>query len=341
MSVSMHSDTPGRLPSETGLVNHEGSFGPAESEAARWIIRLGLAEDLGVSLPADSAGWSGPWLSRPEAVNGDVTSAALIAPELEAVVSVVARQTGVLSGCPLGRMVLAELDPALQWETVRHDGDRLAPGDVVARLKGSVKTLLTAERTVLNLMTHLSGIASFTRRYVDAVAGTSAVVLDTRKTHPGYRRLEKYAVRCGGGTNHRLGLYDGVLIKDNHLAAWQGQRQASLADAVTAAREATAGTLPIEVEVDTLEQLVDVLHARPEVILLDNFSVEQIVQAVQVRNATHPATQLEVSGGVTLSTIRAYAECGVERISVGALTHSAPALDLGLDWAGALPRSDG
>jgi nicotinate-nucleotide pyrophosphorylase (carboxylating) len=187
------------------------------------------------------------------------------------------------------------------------------------------------------------GIATLTSRYVREVASTHARVYDTRKTTPGWRRLEKYAVRCGGGRNHRMGLFDAVLIKDNHLAQRAGARVGSPADAMAAVREARQfllsrqepagqGTLPIEVEVDSLAQLEAVLPARPDVVLLDNMSPSDLCQAVELRNRMAPGIELEASGGVTLSTIRQIAECGVERISVGALTHSARVLDIGLDW---------
>jgi nicotinate-nucleotide pyrophosphorylase (carboxylating) len=248
----------------------------------------------------------------------------------------------------------------ITWTAVKRDGDRLAPGDVVATVSGPLDKLLIGERTMLNFLTHLSGVATLTRRFVDAVTGTRAQILDTRKTLPGYRVLEKYAVRCGGGTNHRLGLYDGVLIKDNHLAAWTESR--SIADAVRTAQAKSPPGVSIEVEVDTLEQLRDALEGRPDIVLLDNMPPAMLREAVVIRNAfvasfsppspdggpmrqTAPNeapgprsgdrglnVQLEASGGVTLDTVREIALTGVERISIGALTHSAPALDLAFDW---------
>jgi len=212
------------------------------------------------------------------------------------------------------------------------DGSPLQSGDHVATVKGPVQLLLTGERIALNFLIHLSGIASKTGEFVRRTAGSNAVILDTRKTLPGYRLLHKYAVRCGGGTNHRMGLYDGMLIKDNHLAA-RGNR--SVADAVSAARlflSARSLQLPVEVEVDTLEQLKDALDARPEIVLLDNMKLAQLRQAVALRNETSPSTLLEASGGVNLETVGRIAGTGVDRISIGGLTHSAPALDLGYDW---------
>jgi nicotinate-nucleotide pyrophosphorylase (carboxylating) len=213
------------------------------------------------------------------------------------------------------------------------DGDAVAAKTLIAALTGPVQLLLTAERTILNFMTLLSGIASQTARFVSEVQHTKAIVLDTRKTFPGYRVLQKYAVRCGGGMNHRMGLYDGILIKDNHIAA---RGEATCAAAVRDARNyaGSHGVNPgIEIEVDSLQQLQDALHESPEIILLDNMSPETLRQAVAVRDASgSPATELEASGGVTLNTVRAIAESGVDRISIGSLTHSSPALDIGFDW---------
>jgi nicotinate-nucleotide pyrophosphorylase (carboxylating) len=204
--------------------------------------------------------------------------------------------------------------------------------------------VLTAERLLLNFLGRLSGIATLTRRYVEAVVGTRARIYDTRKTTPGWRRLEKYAVRCGGGWNHRSGLFDAVLIKDNHLAVRSaspgGAAGYTPAEAVARARryagdragEAGCGELIVEVEVDTLEQLAEVLPAGPDLVLLDNMSLDQLRQAVAYRDAVHAAIELEASGGVGLENVRALAETGVDRISVGALTHSAPSLDVALDW---------
>lgn len=266
---------------------------------------------------------------------GDVTCLATIPPDLQATVRIVSRESGVVSGLPLIPIVFHELSKdAGSVVSVNHvnDGDRVHRGTVMASLTGSVRTLLTGERTILNFMTHLSGIASRTALFVDAVDGTRARILDTRKTLPGYRALQKYAVRCGGGTNHRMGLYDGVLIKDNHLAA---RGDAACSSAVADARRymiATGRNTSIEIEVDTLEQLRDALKEKPEIVLLDNMAPDQLREAVAVRDQFGPTTLLEASGGVTLQTVRSIAETGVERISVGGLTHSSPALDLGFDW---------
>jgi nicotinate-nucleotide pyrophosphorylase (carboxylating) len=252
-------------------------------------------------------------------------------------VRLVAREHGVLSGLPIVRQVFTQLGGDVQIDDQRRDGDVVTPGTTVATLKGPTAQLLTGERTALNFVTHLSGIASLTHRFVEAASGGHAVVLDTRKTLPGWRLLQKYAVRCGGGHNHRMGLHDGILIKDNHLAAWledvdRDPEHGPLARAVRHARAHAPPGLPIEIEVDSLRQLDDVLTARPEIVLLDNFTTDDMREAVRRRNRVAPDTQLEASGGVNLKTIGAIAATGVDRISVGALTHSAPTLDLAFDW---------
>jgi nicotinate-nucleotide pyrophosphorylase (carboxylating) len=255
----------------------------------------------------------------------DATTAATVPADAVAVGTFAARQPGVLAGLPAVREVLDDVLGAGGYEVLgsRADGDRLAAGDAALTVRAPVRGLLTAERTALNLLCHLSGVATATAAWVDAVAGTRARIRDTRKTLPGLRLLEKYAVRCGGGTNHRLGLGDAVLIKDNHVAA------AGSVGAALAAARAHAPQLPCEVEVDTLEQLDEVLDLGAELVLLDNFDVERTREAVRRRGER--ATLLESSGGLTLADARAYAETGVDFIAVGALTHSVRALDLGLD----------
>ena len=263
---------------------------------------------------------------------GDVTCLSTISAELQATVQIVSRESGVVSGLPLIPIVFHELSGDVKAVVPVHDGDQIHRGTVLASLTGPVRALLTGERTILNFMTHLSGIASRTALFVDAIGGTKACILDTRKTLPGYRALQKYAVRCGGGTNHRMGLYDGVLIKDNHLAA---RGESACASAVADARRymiASGRNTSIEIEVDTLEQLLDALKEKPEIVLLDNMSPDQLREAVALRNQFGPTTLLEASGGITLQTVRSVAEAGVERISIGGLTHSSPALDLGFDW---------
>jgi nicotinate-nucleotide pyrophosphorylase (carboxylating) len=239
---------------------------------------------------------------------------------------VVARAPGVVAGVPLLSLVFRRLDPGCQVEVVRGDGTAVAVGDVVARLAGPAAALLTGERCALNFLQQLSGVATLTARYVAAVAGTGCQVLDTRKTVPGFRHLAKYAVRCGGGHNHRLGLYDRIMLKDNHWAA-AGDAIETL---VTRARERYP-RLPIEVEVDSLAQLDRVLPLRVEWILLDNFTPDDVAVAVTRRDAAKAGTRLEASGNVTLETIRAFALAGADAASVGRLTHSAPALDLSLE----------
>lgn len=273
---------------------------------------------------------------------GDWTSRALVPPAATGQAAVVVRQPGVIAGLPSVELVLAAVDPRLRWLSEAEDGQVVDRGARVGRIEGPAPSLLTAERTLLNLLGRLSGIASLTRQYVDAVAGTKARIYDTRKTTPGWRRLEKYAVHCGGGQNHRTGLFEAVLIKDNHLA-WGAESTDSAtrytpADAVRRARRYVAehapqgGAMIIEVEVDTLEQLDEVLVADPDIVLLDNMTPAQLREAVARRDAVKPAVELEASGGVNLQTVRAIAESGVDRISVGALTHSAIGLDVALDW---------
>ncbi|HUA29902.1 MAG TPA: carboxylating nicotinate-nucleotide diphosphorylase [Streptosporangiaceae bacterium] len=255
----------------------------------------------------------------------DQTSAATTAAGARAVAEVVAREPGVLAGTPVALAVLgaAGVEPS-GIETVRNDCEKIDPGTAVLRIKAPLREMLGAERTLLNFLTHLSGVATTTRRWADAVAGTGTAVRDTRKTLPGLRQLEKYAVRCGGGTNHRMGLGDAALIKDNHVAAAGG-----VAAAIRAVRAAAPG-LPLEVECDTLDQVGEALEAGAGLILLDNMGLHDLRAAVASARR-YPGVALEASGGLRLETARAVAETGVDFIAVGALTHSAPALDLGLD----------
>jgi nicotinate-nucleotide pyrophosphorylase (carboxylating) len=253
---------------------------------------------------------------------GDLT-AALVDPDARLEAMIAARRPGRVAGLLCARLAFQTLDPDATVEPVAPDGTDVAAGGVVARVCGRARALLSAERVALNLLGRLCGVATLTRAYVEAVAGTGAVVVDTRKTTPGLRTLEKYAVRCGGGVNHRFGLDDAVLIKDNHVAACGGVREA------LARARAVAGWLaPIEVEIDGLHQLDDALAGSPSVVMLDNFSLPDLREAVR---RVGGRVRLEASGGVTLETVRAIAETGVDGVSVGALTHSAPVLDLGLD----------
>ncbi|GLZ47323.1 nicotinate-nucleotide diphosphorylase (carboxylating) [Actinomycetospora sp. NBRC 106375] len=256
----------------------------------------------------------------------DVTTTACVPAGTVAVGEFRTRPAGTLAGIGVAVRVLERVcGPDLEVLAARTDGDRLDPGDVALAVRAPLRTLLTAERTALNLLGQLSGVATATSAWVDAVAGTGARIRDTRKTVPGLRALQKYAVRCGGGVNHRMSLGDAILIKDNHVAA---------AGSVTAAwRAATAAAphLSCEVEVDSFEQLEEALGLDVELVLLDNFTPAMTVEAVARRDRTAPGTGLEVSGGLTIDTAAAHATAGVDFLAVGALTHSAPVLDLGLD----------
>ena len=267
------------------------------------VIRLALTEDLGRA--------------------GDLTSLACVPPDARLRVSWTARQPGVLAGLACARLALHALAPDARFETLVEDGQRVGAGQALARADAPARAILSSERTGLNLMGRLSGIATLTRAYVEAVAGTGARITDTRKTTPGLRHLEKYAVRCGGGVHHRFGLDDAILIKDNHVAACGGVRPA-----LERARAAAGHLVKIELEVDSLDQLREALPLAPDVIMLDNFSLEDLRAAVALAAGR---VILEASGGVRLETVRGIAETGVQVISVGALTHSAPGLDIGLD----------
>lgn len=285
-----------------------------ERRALAPILELAIREDLG---PA-----------------GDVTSLATIPAHAHGKAVFIARSCGVFAGLPVCAKVIERVDPTLRFEALLEDGARLEKGYWLATVEGSMRSILAAERTALNFLQRLSGIATLTRQYVDAVAGTQAKVLDTRKTLPGWRVLDKYAVRVGGGVNHRMGLFDAVLIKDNHLAAIrqeEGGRRDEIAVAIGRCKEINP-TSKIEIEVDNPGQLDEALRSEPDVVLLDNMSIEQLREAVARRNALANSVQLEASGGVNLQTVRAIAETGVDRISVGAITHSAAALDIALDY---------
>jgi nicotinate-nucleotide pyrophosphorylase (carboxylating) len=284
----------------------------AETAAARRLIDLALAEDLG---PA-----------------GDVTSAATIPANKPGRAAVVARAAGVIAGLPVAALVCEAVDPKLTFVPMVADGAAVSPGTELATLAGPMRSILVAERTALNFLQRLSGVATLTRCYVDASRG-GARVLDTRKTTPGWRLLEKYAVRMGGGHNLRVGLYDGVLIKDNHLAALGGG-PAAVGLAVAAARRDAHG-LAVEVEVDTWEQFEAALACQPDIVLLDNMPPELLRRCAARRAEVAPGVLLEASGGVNLQTIGEIAATGVDRVSVGAMTHSAVALDIALDYRAA------
>lgn len=267
----------------------------------RRVVEAALAEDVG---------------------SGDVTSSSVIPAATRFAGTLAAREPMVVAGLPLAGIVFATVSPDIAWNPESEDGQRLEAGAVIARVEGPARALLTAERTAINLLQHLSGIATLTRTYVEAIAGTGAVLLDTRKTIPGLRRLAKYATRMGGAVNHRMGLYDAVLIKDNHIAICGG-----IGAAVKRAKAAVS--TPVEVECDTLEQLDEAIAAGADKVLLDNMEPAHLREAVR---RTAKRCSLEASGGVSLETIRAIAETGVDFISVGRITHSAPAVDIGLDW---------
>jgi nicotinate-nucleotide pyrophosphorylase (carboxylating) len=296
-------------------------WSPAIEDDLRQIVRLAVREDLDRF--------------------HDWTTLAIVDADQEGKAAVVVRKPGVIAGLRALPVIIDEMHAAIDVEFAAADGDDVAAGTTVATLSGKARDLLVCERPMLNLLGRLSGIATRTREFVRAIAGTNARIYDTRKTTPGWRRLEKYAVRSGGGTNHRTGLYDAVLIKDNHLAL-AADEHLTPADAVrrakaflqetTSQRDSDHGNMLVEIEIDRLDQLDDVLAAGPDIVLLDNMRPELLREAVERRNTVAPHIQLEASGGVNLSTVRAIAESGVDRISVGEITHSSPALDVALDW---------
>ena len=283
-----------------------GSDGSAVRTGWEAIVDLALAEDIG---------------------SGDVTTLATVPIGAHARGTIVAKSPGVVSGLDVAAAVFQRVNAAVRFQPRIGDGQRVKPGDPIAEVEGLAASVLAAERVALNLLQRLCGVATLTALYVEAVAGTRARIVDTRKTTPGLRVLEKAAVRHGGGHNHRFGLADGVLIKDNHLAAVGGPEPVTRA--VRIARERAPHTLRIEVEVSTLDEVRQALDAGADIILLDNMDVAAMRQAVEVVGGR---ALVEASGGITLETVRAVAETGVDLISVGALTHSAQALDLSLDF---------
>jgi nicotinate-nucleotide pyrophosphorylase (carboxylating) len=273
-------------------------------------VRAALKEDLGEA--------------------GDITSIATIPADALAVATVGARRAGVLAGLPIAAAAFRAVDATIRFDAELSDGDAIRPGEIAARVAGNARAILAAERVALNYLCRLSGIATATAALVDRVKHTKAVILDTRKTTPGLRAFEKYAVKCGGGSNHRFGLYDAVLIKDNHIAVAGG-----IGKAIRQAR-ATAADLRLEVEVGSLDQLAEAMAAGPDIVMLDNMSLADMRQAVRVI-AGRALT--EASGNVTLDTVAAIAGTGVDLISSGWITHSAPALDLGLDFVSRIPAA--
>jgi nicotinate-nucleotide pyrophosphorylase (carboxylating) len=269
------------------------------------IIELALSEDIG---------------------SGDLTARTVIPETARATGQMLLKSTGVISGLTVAERVFALVDTKIRWQALVEDGVSLEAGTVIGEITGPARSVLTAERTALNFVQRLSGVATLTRTFVDAIAGTGARIIDTRKTTPGMRVLDKQAVRHGGGFNHRIGLFDGVMIKDNHIAALGGDD--AIGEAVDRARSQIPHTVKIEVEVANLEQLRLALASGAEIIMLDNMSIEMMREAVAI---TAGKAILEASGGVNLASVRAIAESGVDVISVGALTHSAPALDISVD----------
>jgi len=296
-------------------------WGAPEQEALNFLARRALDEDL-----------VGPGNRR-----GDATSLALVPESLQGQASFVSRVEGRVAGLPALAAVFGLVDPRVEVTITAAEGGPIRPGDRLAKVKGPMMALLTGERTALNFLQRLSGVASQSEKYTRLVNDLPCVVLDTRKTTPGWRVLEKYAVRMGGATNHRMGLCDGILIKDNHLAALSGTAVATPEIVARATRQAKEYALEhpgltVEVEVDNLEQFEAALAAGPDVILLDNFTLEMLRQAVALRNRAMPGVRLEASGGVRLETLRAVAQTGVDRVSIGALTHQATSIDIGLDY---------
>jgi nicotinate-nucleotide pyrophosphorylase (carboxylating) len=270
------------------------------------LVRNALAEDL---------------------ASGDITTEAVIPYRLEGKASILVKRDGVLAGLDVAKEVFRQVDHSLRFRALCKDSAKVQKGDVVAVVEGKVASILKAERTALNFLQHLSGIATETARYVDAVSGTKAVITDTRKTMPGLRLLEKYAVCAGGGKNHRLNLGDGVLIKDNHLIALRASGE-GLGEAVKKARRRSLRTVKVEVEVESLKQAREALSAGADIIMLDNMKVKVMRQVVEL---VRGRALLEASGGITLDNVRSVAKTGVNLISVGALTHSAKALDISLE----------
>jgi nicotinate-nucleotide pyrophosphorylase (carboxylating) len=301
---------------------------PPMDETTRTLLRLAVREDVG---------------------SGDQTARLAIPADLRGVGRIVARRAGTVAGTYLLPALLREYDAGLSSRVFLEDGSRVVVDAVVAEIGGPARALLSAERVVLNFLGHLSGVATMTRRYVDAIAhlpeDRRPVICDTRKTTPGFRALDKYAVRCGGGVNHRIGLYDGVMLKDNHLAALREKlgQGLTLAELTRRVRAELAPAITLWLEVDTLEQLREELGGGggADIVLLDNFAPEQMREAVEMRDRSQKTEErklkrrvlLEASGGITLENLVACAETGVDRISIGAMTHSAPVLDLSMELA--------
>ncbi len=271
------------------------------------LVNAALKEDLGLA--------------------GDITTNAIIPADAVSKAVMAVREEGCIAGLPLAVATFRALDPGISVDLRVAEGAMAAPGTILAEISGSTRAILSGERVALNLLQHLSGIATATRHFVDAVAGTGAHIVCTRKTTPGLRAFEKYAVRAGGGSNHRFGLFDAVVIKDNHIAA-----AGSIAEAIERARASTGHLVKLQVEVDTIDQLEEALKHNIDAVLLDNMAVPELASAVARAKSVRPNLICEASGGVRLTTVRAIAETGVDLISAGALTHSVKSLDIGLDF---------
>ena len=312
---------PQQASSQRQLDYHSVTAGQPLEDATRRLIRIAIQEDLSNSL--------------------DWTTVCLIEPDQTGQCAVVAREEGVAAGMATIPWIIDEFDADLEATCQVRDGDRFHSNQSLIKIRGNTRDMLTAERTILNLVSRLCGIATLTARYITAMNSKTARLYDTRKTTPGWRLLEKYAVRCGGAHNHRTGLYDGFLIKDNHLAlAGTADTPLSITQATERAMQWRGGVTKamkaheiVEVEVDTLEQLREVLTQKPNIALLDNFKISELQSAVALRNSIAPTVELEASGNVREETIGEIASTGVDRISSGALTHQATSLDLGLDWS--------
>jgi nicotinate-nucleotide pyrophosphorylase (carboxylating) len=274
------------------------------------LVDLAIAEDIG---------------------SGDITTQAVNLPEEYFMGVFSSREEGVLAGGEILPYILKKISPESKIKLLLKDGSKLKRGTKIAIIKGPTSGVLRAERIILNFLQRLCGIATITQQFVAKVEDTKCQILDTRKTTPGWRMLEKYAVTCGGGVNHRIGLFDAVMIKDNHIASLSKTTNTPIREGVARARATVGKSIKITVEVDTLNQLVEALSISPDIILLDNMDLQKLKKAVQLRNKTMPHILLEASGGVNLKTVQKIAKTGVDRISIGALTHSVKALDIGLD----------
>ncbi len=300
-------------------------FHPISADARRRLIDAGLDPDAVAAIVRMAV--------QEDLIGGvDVTSTATIPVDQRSVATFGARERGVVAGLPIAAAVIDAVCgvEASEFEYIVDDGARVVSGDEIARVTAPTRLLLTAERTALNLLCHLSGVATLTRRWADELDGTPATVRDTRKTTPGLRAIEKYAVRCGGGANHRMGLSDMALVKDNHVAAAGGVA------AAYALVRSLEGSIPVEIEVDSLEGLAEAIAAGADEVLIDNFDPDRMRLAVAYRDEHAPGVRLEASGGLTLAVARAVGDTGVDWVAVGELTHSAPVLDLGLDLVAVL-----